>query len=373
MVATLRVVLDQLVAPTDPALAEASRDLTRALIAGAPTGCEIEGIAPAGGSGDPEVPGLAALRRTALARRELAAALQLGVGTGIGGGMIHSPTLLAPLVKHDRVHNSDQTVVTVWDLQPWEAPSQLPRPVVAWQRAMLKRAVKYADAVVVPTHSIARRLADIARLGDRIRVIAGASPLGFAVPTDEVGRRRALNLPEGFLLLAGGGVPSDELEVGFGAIAAAHTDLPVVIIDVDEGHEPAVADLAAASCIAERRLHVRGALDASDRGAVFGAALALLAPSTRNTFPWRVVDALTLGVPVIAAASAVHTEVIVDGGVLVEAAEPAGLTEGLSDALASALATTVAADRLAVLAGDRGRSFSWQEAADKVWHLHAEL
>ncbi|MGA7147611.1 MAG: glycosyl transferase, partial [Microbacterium sp.] len=134
MVATLRVMLDQLVAPTEHVLAEASRDLTRALIAGAPAGCEVEGIAPAGGEGL-DVPGLAGVRRTALARRELSAALQLGVGTGIGGGMIHSPTLFAPLVKHDRVHDNDQTVVTVWDLRAWEAGAELPRGVASWQKA----------------------------------------------------------------------------------------------------------------------------------------------------------------------------------------------------------------------------------------------
>ncbi|MDF2560610.1 MAG: glycosyl transferase, partial [Microbacterium sp.] len=35
--------------------------------------------------------------------------------------------------------------------------------------------------------------------------------------------------------------------------------------------------------------------------------------------------------------------------------------------------STAAAERLGVLAGDRGRAFSWREAADKVWMLHAEL
>jgi hypothetical protein len=373
VVATLRVVLDQLVIPTEPTLAEASRDLTRALIAGAPSGCEVEGIAPAGGQGDPEVAGLSGLRRTALPRRELAAALQLGVGTGIGGGMIHSPTLFAPLVKHDRVHDNDQTVVTVWDLRPWEAPGELPRSAVGWYRGMLKRAVKFADAVVVPTHSIARRLADIAPLGDRIRVIAGASPLGFAVPTDEVGRRRALDLPEGFLLLSGGAVPSDALEIGFGAIAASGLDLPVVVIDVEEGHEPAVADLASSAGISEHRVHMRGSLDAPDRAAVFGAAVAFVAPSRLSGFPWRVVDALTLGVPVIAARSEVHAEVVVDGGELVEGTDAATLVAAMGEAISRGLESASAADRLAVLSGDRGRAFSWREAADKVWHLHAEL
>lgn len=373
MVATLRVMLDQLVAPTHAALAEASRDLTRALIAGAPAGCEVEGIAPAGGAGDPHLPGLAGVRRTALARRELSGALQLGVGTGIGGGMIHSPTLFAPLVKHDRVHNHEQTVVTVWDLRPWDEPQELSRSAVAWYRAMLKRAVKFADAVVVPTHSLAARLAEIAPLRDRIRVIAGASPLGFAVPTDEVGRRRALDLPEGFVLLAGGPLPSDALERGLAAVAASGVDHSIVVIDVADGHEPAVADLAAAAGIPERRLHVRGALDPSDRAAVFGAALAFVAPSVAAAFPWRVVDALTLGVPVIAAGSDVHREVIVDGGDLVDRADASALVDGMGDALARALASPASAERLGVLAGDRGKAFSWREAADKVWLLHAEL
>ncbi|WP_188241654.1 glycosyltransferase [Microbacterium thalassium] len=373
MVATLRVMLDQVASPTEASLAEASRDLTRALIAGAPAGCVVEGIMPAGGVGDAELPGLAGLRRTALPRRELAAALQMGVGTGIGGGMIHSPTLLAPLVKHDRVHDHDQTVVTVWDLRPWEAPSELPRSTAAWHRAMLKRAVKHADAVVVPTHSIARRLAEIARLGDRIRVIAGASPLDFAVPTDEVGRRRELDLPHGYLLLAGGPAPTDALATGFSAVAASGRDLPVVVIDAEEGQEPVIAELAAAAGLPERSLHVRGRLDSADRAAVFGATLALVAPAQRAAFPWRVVDALTLGVPVIAAASDVHSEIVVDGGVLVEGTDASALVDGLAAALSDALATTAAAERLGVMAGDRGRAFSWREAADKVWHLHAEL
>lgn len=373
MVATLRVVLDQLVAPTEPALAEASLDLTRALIAAAPAGCEVAGIAPGGGEDGPEIPGLAGTRRTALARRELAAALQLGAGAGIGGGMIHSPTLFAPLVKHDRVHDHDQTVVTVWDLRPWEAAPELPRSVVGWHRAMLKRAVRHADAVVVPTHAIAHRLAEIAPLRDRVRVIAGAAPLGFAVPTDEVGRRRALDLPHGYLLLSGGPAESDALATGFEAVAASGVDVPVVVLDVPEGSEPAVADLASAAGVPERRLHVRGALDAADRAATFGAALAFVAPSRRAAFPWRVVDALTLGVPVIAAASDVHSEVIVDGGELISGTDASSLADGMAAALSAALSTTAAADRLAVLAGDRGRAFSWREAADKVWLLHADM
>ena len=369
MTATLRVMLDQLVAPTDPDLEIASRELARGLIAGTPAGCEVEAIAPAGPSDrSVELPGLAGVRRTALARRELAAALQLGVGTGIGGGMIHSPTLLAPLVKHDRMHDNDQTVVTIWDLGPWDAPGEWPKSVVGWHRAMLKRAVKHADAVVVPTHSLARQLGGIAKLGERIRVIAGAAPSGFAVPMDEVGRRREMDLPEGFVLLAGRAAPTDDLALGFAAVARAGLDLPVVVIGAGEGEEPAIADLAAAAGIPERNLHVRGALAGEDRAAVFGGAVAFVAPARRSALPWRVLEALAVGVPVVAASSPVHDEVIVDGGMLVDAS-----AEALGAALAEALGSTAAVDRLGVLAADRGRAFSWRESADRVWQLHAEL
>lgn len=369
MTATLRVILDQLVAPTDPDLEIATRELTRGLIAGTPAGCEVEGIAPSGpAERSAEVPGLAGVRRTALARRELAAALQLGVGTGIGGGMIHSPTLFAPLVKHDRVHEHDQTVVTIWDLGPWDAAGEWPKSAVAWHRAMLKRAVKHADAVVVPTHAMAEQLGRIARLGERIRVIAGAAPAGFAVPVDEIGRRRALDLPEGFVLLAGRATPSDDLERGLGAVARSGQDLPVVVIGAGEGEEPSIADLASAAGIPERSLHVRGALSIEDRAAVFGGAVAFVAPSRRSALPWRVLEALALGVPVVAASSPVHDEVIVDGGMLVD-----GEVESLAEALGDALGSTAAVERLGVLAADRGRAFSWREAADRVWQLHAEL
>lgn len=377
MTVTLRVVLDQLVSPTHPVLAEVSRELATALVVAAPEGCEVEAILPAGG--DPSaraIPGIAGVRRTALPRRELAAALQLGVGTGIGGGLLHSPTLFAPLVRHDRVHDHDQTVVTLWDLRPWTDPAGMPRSEIAWHRAMLKRAVRYADAVVVPTHAHAVRLAELAPLADRIRVIAGASAAGFTVPADEVGRRRMLDIPEGFVLLCGGSSVADELTAGFAAVAASGHDLPVVVIDAAEGEEPAIADLASAAGIPERRLHVRGALDTADRAAVFGAAVALVAPGRGPVFPWRIVDAMTLGVPVIAVDSPVNRDVVLDGGTLVPddgRGDASSLAEALGAALADALSSTAAAERLGVLASDRGRAFSWREAADRVWQLHAEL
>lgn len=379
MTTNLRVVLDQIVTPTDTTLAMASRELTRALVRAAPSGCAIEGIVPAATDAaaaiEAAVPGLVDLTRMALPRRELAAAWQLGVASALGG-LIHSPSMLAPLVKHDRVHDHDQIVVTAWDLDAWERPGELARGAVTWHKAMLKRAAKHADAVVVPTHAAAERLGELGAFGDRVRVIAGAAPAGFAVPTDEIGRRRALGLPDGFVLAAGSSAASARLSDAFVAIAHAGADLPVVVLDAPDGDEPAVVELAAAAGIHAERVHVRGALDDADRAAAFGAAVAFVAPSTLTAFPWRVVEALAIGVPVVAADTETHREVILDGGVLA-AVSPrdadAGAGETLGDALAQVLGSAAAVERYAVLAGDRGRAFSWLGAAERVWQLHADL
>ncbi|MGL1255175.1 hypothetical protein ACSTLX_26060, partial [Vibrio parahaemolyticus] len=64
------------------------------------------------------------------------------------------------------------------------------------------------------------------------------------------------------------------------------------MLDVPEGDEPAVVELASAAGIPEARVHARGSLDRWDRAAVLSHAVALLAPSTRTDWPWRAVDSL---------------------------------------------------------------------------------
>lgn len=353
----LRVVLDQTVQIVDADQARAAIALTEGLVSTAPRGCVVSALVPAGGAVD--LRGVHDVRALPLGRRELAASWQLGVAPGVGGGLIHAPSLMAPLVRHDRVHDNDQTTVTLWDLRAWETPDALPKASVVWQRAMLKRAVKHADAVVVPSHAMGERLAEIAAFGDRIRVIAGAAPEGFRRPDDAESRRAELQLPERYIVLTGEG---DALAEGFRA--AARADVDIVMMDAADGTEPALADAASAAGLPERRAHIRGVLNDADRASVIGGAQALVVASTVSAWPWRALEAMTLGVPVVAADSGVHRDVIADGGAVVGATE-------MSDALADALDD--GARRLSVLGSDRARAFSWASSAERLWALHADL
>lgn len=351
----LRVVLDQIGVDAD--LARAGLALAEGLIRTAPRGCVVSAIAPNGT--EVTLPGLHEVRTLPLPRRELAGAWQMGIAAGVGGGLIHSPTLLAPLVRHDRVHEHDQTTVTIWDLCAWEAPDALPKASVVWQRSMLKRAVKHADAVVVPSHAIAERLSEIAPLGDRIRVIAGAAPSGFGAPDDATELRADLQLPGEYVVLTG---DAGSLTEGFRAAASVGVD--AVVLDAEEGAEPALVDLASSAGLPERRAHIRGRLDDSSRAAVLAGAGTMMATSESLCWPWRLIEAMELGVPVVAVDSGVHRDVVADGGALVSTAELGG---ALEDALGSG------SHRLRVLGSDRARAFSWASSAERVWALHAEL
>jgi len=356
--AVLRVVLDQVNDVIDADQAEAARALVSGLAATAPHKCTVEAIVPGGGS-DPVVEGADSVHRLTLPRRELGAAWQLGVIAGVGGGMIHAPSLFAPLAKHDRANDYDQTVATVWDLRPWTAPEQLTRAGVLWQRGMLKRAVKHADAVIVPTHAMAERLAGLGRFGDRIRVIPGAAAGGFAIPPDAPRRRVALGAAGRYIVGTG---TAGELGPVFAAAVDARAD--AFVLDAPDGAAPAIAEAAAAAGLSAPHVHVPARLDAQDRAALLGGALAFVAADPAQVWPWRLVEALTVGVPVIAADGGVHRDVLADGGLLVAAD---GFTDALRDAAGEG------ARRLSVLAADRSRAYSWHSSAERVWTLHAEL
>ncbi len=138
----------------------------------------------------------------------------------------------------------------------------------------------------------------------------------------------------------------------------------MVVLDVPEGEEPGVADIAAAAGLSEARVHARGSLDRWDRAAVLSHAAAFIAPCARTDWPWRAVDALALAVPVVAVDTVAHREVLADAAAYAPA-------EALGEALARALGAE--AERLRVLAGDRAKGFAWGAAAERVWALHAEL
>ena len=379
MTTTLRVVVDQIVAPVPGPIGRYTLDLSRAIVAAAPKGCDVEGIVSSSLPDDydrvlQEVPGLTGLYKSSLARRELAAAWQLGVTTSPGGGMIHGTSLFAPLRKHDR-ERGDQTVVTVHDVLAWTHPESLSAASVAWQKGMMKRARKHADAIVVPTHALAERLAQVADFGDRVRVIGTAPRSGLAVGADADVRAARLGLPAEYLVVPGTLEPRKGLVDVLAALGRKGVpEIPIVVLGPETWGDQHVAMVADENGVDASRVRHFDDLDAADLAVVIARALAFVAPSHDEGAGTTLIEAFSLGTPVVHSDAPAFLEVSAGSGLAV----PVGTgLDGYADRLAAAITAVVTdrglAERLAIAGSDRSRAFSWRDAGERVWQLHADL
>lgn len=379
MPTTLRVIVDQVVAPVPGPVGRYAEALTRALIETAPRGCQVEGVVSSSLPSDYErlmetFPGLSGLYKSSLARRELAAAWQFGLTTSPGGGMIHAPSLFAPLRRHDRTVPGEQVVVTVHDLLAWTHPESLTPASVAWQKAMLKRARRHADAVVVPTHALAERLASIVDLGERIRVIGTAPRPGLSVPPDRSAVAKRLGLPPAYLVVEGTLEPRKGVVDLLRALGRPGVpEIPLVVLGPQTWGEQHVATVAEESGVAPSRVVALETDDAAELATVLAGAAAVVAPSHDEGDGTSLIEAFSLGVPVIHSDAAAYAEVAADAGIEV----PVGVGGGYVGRLAAAVTAVVeqgdVAERLSIAGADRAQAFSWRDSAERVWQLHADL
>ena len=373
---TLRVIVDEMLSSVPGGVSRYAEELTRALISTAPKGVAVEGFVAA--STEPEyqhieerVPGLATLHKSALQRRELSSAWQHGFTRLPGNGMVHAPTLFAPLAKHDRLNEGDQIVVTVHDTLAWSAPHALSPRRVSWHRAMLKRAERYADAIVVPSHAVADELTSIAAMGQRIRVIGGAPSSALRVPADADALATGLALPDRYVLAVGDLAAPNELEQLVAALADLDEDVTLLIVGTESG-SPALDSAAEQARIAPGRVRGLGSLSDPELAVALSRAAVFAYPNLEEGFGLPVLDAFALGTPVIHSDSPTLVELAAQAGVTVERAGD-GYPTRLAEAIGSVLADSTLSDRLRVEGIDRAGVFSWRGAADKVWQLHADL
>lgn len=387
---TLRVVLDQVGGAVPRGVGRYALELTRALIETAPRGCDVAGFVPASPPDEYEriaeqLPGLVALHKSALDRRQLAAAWQHGFTRLPGSGMLHAPSLFAPLARHDRLNNpGEQIVVTIHEATAFTHPETLPPRAVAWTRAMARRAQRYADAIVVPTHAVADDLAEHLDLGERVRVIAGAvSPALDPGPSAD-SRAAELRLPERYVLAVGtldglSGVPALVQAVAL-ADRKAHHDVPLLIAgtSTDELEAWVAAradgdvDLIRAA-LADGRIRGLGPLGETQLAVAYSRAAVVVAPALSAGTGLVALEAMSLGAPVVHSDAPALLEVCSDAGVVVARDDAAGYPARLADAVRSVLDDSTRAEQLVVRGRDRAQAYSWRDSAEKTWQLHADL
>jgi glycosyltransferase involved in cell wall biosynthesis len=326
---------------------------------------------------------------------------ELGTGRGAReagalGTVYHTAGGAVPLASHLPV------VATLLDLAPWELPRTYAASAAArFGHRLRARVLRDATRVIVcsrATAESARRRLHLPR--ERIAVVPLAVDQDFvSAGRDDTRRaalRRRLELPERYLVFAGrydarkdtatllralrqladGSVDERGPELGVGArrrrtTRAAEWGPPLLVIAAQHDTPDAHAQLqrAVARSGAAALVRLAPGLEPADRAALIGGALGMVYPSLSEATGLTALQALSLGVPVIASRAGALPEVVGSAGIVVEPRDPTRL----ATAIATLWAGGSLSDQLRRKAIQRAEQppRTWREVAHETREVYA--
>ena len=356
------MIVEQSLAPVPGGTGRYARQITAALAARPRPGWSVRTVTA--WHRDPTVAVIAGAdgpHRLPAGPRALAELWRRGLPPVVRGTAVHATTPLAPGRRHG-------LVVTVHDLVPWTHPETLTPRGVSWHRTMIGRAVRRAQAIVVPSMAVADDLAGLfPTAADRLYVI-GHGVTAMVPPPDAGQRRRRWGLPDRYVLSVATLEPRKGLDVLVKAmVLAAARPAHLVLVGPPGWGGVDVAAVAASEGLPPDRLHLLGRLSDDDLAAALAGAAVLAAPSRSEGFGLPVLEAMAAGVPVVCSDAPALVELVGGAGLIVPREDPVALAAALGELLQD----TGAADDLARRGLRRARDFSWPAAAERLWEVHA--
>ena len=275
-----------------------------------------------------------------------------------GPDVVHGTNYVVP-------PSSAPTVVSVYDCWFLDHPDQA-SPDVRRAGRVLRAAIR--RGAVVHTSSHATEAAVRRHFPGAPVCTVHLGPLLLVPPAERSPLPQLADRP--FVLAIGTVEPRKNLTTlvrAFGDVAREHPDVVLVLAGSDGGHGSAVRSaIDALGPGTSERVLVTGRVDDAARSWLVHHAAALAYPSLDEGFGFPLLDAMQVGLPIVA------TSV----GSIPEVAGDAALLVALHDhtALAAALGTVVADDsvrhRLIAASELQHRRFTWQRCADELIDLY---
>lgn len=267
--------------------------------------------------------------------------------------VVHSPHPLLLPARHAA------RVITIHDLYFLRHPERTRDEVRRDYPAFVQRDAHEADAVIVPSAHVSRLAVELLQL----------DPARVAVcPQGKPGWERDAGSPPGnphgrYLLFLGTLEPRKNVHGLLDAYAALVTRWPEAPPLVLAGRRTPDADRwleASQRPPLAGRVEYRGYVPDRERRALYDGARLLVLPSFDEGFGLPVVEAMTLGIPVVASDRGALPEVCGGAALLVDPDERGSICGGIERVLRE----PGLAERLAERGMTRARDFSWRRTAE---------
>lgn len=255
-------------------------------------------------------------------------------------------------------------VLTVHDLQPLVMPANFSAAKRTFSRIAVPRSARAARLIVTPSEHVRASVVDqLGVSGHRVRVVPHGIEPRPTSPTPEavaeLRRRHGLDGP--FFVYPAITYPHKNHLVLLRALAAVAERVPdaALVLTGRAGQTEALVAAEAERLGVADRVKRLGRVDRTELDVLYADATALVFPSRFEGFGAPVLEAMSRGCPVIAAAATALPEVVGDAGVLVDPDDAPAWSAAMV-----AMATDEAdRERYRQLGLVRAAGFTWDRAA----------
>ena len=268
----------------------------------------------------------------------------------------HFPSTLVPALARCR------TVATVYDLAYEYYPETYEPADLRQQKTAVPPSLRRADHIIAVSENTARDVQNHYCIpAERITVVhSGIQPLPPAAD-------RLAGFPESYLLYVGALRPRKNLARLVSAYARSGVDFPLVL--TGEGPERARLLALAHSLGLAARVLLPGYVPAADLSALYAGAHAVVYVSLYEGFGYPVLEAMSVGKPVLTSNPSCFPEIAGDAALLVDPTDEEAIADGL-------IRITTDEELRAELAARGGRQagrFTWEKTAGETLAVYRKV
>jgi glycosyltransferase involved in cell wall biosynthesis len=276
--------------------------------------------------------------------------------------VVHGPNFVVPPARRA------SELVTIHDLTALRFPELCTADVLQWPD-LLRRAIDRGAWVHAVSQSTADEVLEAFDLpAERVVVVPNGVDLVEEAPA---GTGRELAGRDRYVLSVGTLEPRKDLPAlvrAFDSLAATDPDLGLVLAGADGWGADEVHAAIAAATHGDRIRHT-GYVSGTDRAGLLREAAVLAYPSRYEGFGLPPLEAMQVGVPVVATAVGAIPEVLGDAADLV----PLGDEDALAEALLRALGDPAHRAELVRRGHERAARYSWDACAEGLVALYRQI